>query len=136
MPSTPEKKAAYNAANKDKQAAQRLFKKLLAAYHRNEEERTNRDRLTPFDGGAKTSTLNKYGIRVHWDKENFKVQTRAPEYPVEDPGNVDPPKPETMTGGHGRSCGKGQSGLSREPESFQATEIYNQSTPGLFLEGF
>jgi hypothetical protein len=99
MPSTPEKKAAHNAANKDKHAAQRLVKKLRAAYDRNEDERTNRDRLTPFDGGAKASTLNKYGIRVHWDKENFKVQTRAPEYPVEDPGNVDPRKPETRTGG-------------------------------------
>ena len=101
MPSTPEKKAAHNAANKDKHAAQRLVKKLRAAYDRNEDERTNRDRLTPFDGGAKTSTLNKYGIRVHWDKENYKVQTHAPEYPVENPGNVDPPKPETMTGGMG-----------------------------------
>ena len=101
MPFTAEERAAYNAANKDRQAAQKTLKKLRVAYERNEDERRNGSPLTSFDGGVKASTLNKQGIRVHWDKENYKVQTRAPEYPVENPGNVDPPKPTRRTGGMG-----------------------------------
>ena len=53
MPFTAEERAAYNAANKDRQAAQKTLKKLRVAYERNEDERRNGSPLTSFDGGGK-----------------------------------------------------------------------------------